>query len=388
MKYGLLYYKDTDNIGDDIQTYASEQFLPKVDYMIDRENIESFIPNRKEYVSVIMNSWYIHDKFNFNFSPYINPLFISMFFKKFTYQDGVTVGLDYINKPVRECLMKNSPIGARDNHTKQVMEELGIPSYFSGCLTLTLKKFKNVEKKDYIITVGLNNEEIEYIRKKSNREVISIIQDIPHGSLSHMSWNERRKQVENILKKYQSAHMVITTKLHCSLPCLALKTPVLLLYEEPNAEFKDRIGTYKDYLNSIYRKDLFNTNIDYNNPPKNGTKYLALRNKIIETCEKFIKQSKTMKFDVDELVEPDWYKEFIFNQRDMRGVILKHFDYLSQSYVDECKKSSDLYDHNNELCNQVNLYKNEAENLRQELLNIYNSKSWKFLEKIRKLRKK
>ena len=47
MKYGLLYYKDTDNIGDDIQSYASERFLPRIDYMIDRENLEKFIPNKK-----------------------------------------------------------------------------------------------------------------------------------------------------------------------------------------------------------------------------------------------------------------------------------------------------------------------------------------------------
>lgn len=38
MKYGLLYYKDTDNIGDDIQTYAASRFLQRVDYLIDRKN--------------------------------------------------------------------------------------------------------------------------------------------------------------------------------------------------------------------------------------------------------------------------------------------------------------------------------------------------------------
>ena len=42
MKYGLLWYKKTKNIGDDIQTYASEQFIPKTNYMIDRESISDF----------------------------------------------------------------------------------------------------------------------------------------------------------------------------------------------------------------------------------------------------------------------------------------------------------------------------------------------------------
>lgn len=80
MKYGLLYYKDTDNIGDDIQTYAQKRFLPRIDYLIDREKIGMFIPEKKELVSVIMNGWYLHNKVAWPPSPYINPLLISMHF--------------------------------------------------------------------------------------------------------------------------------------------------------------------------------------------------------------------------------------------------------------------------------------------------------------------
>ena len=36
MKYGLVVYKDTDNIGDDILSYAAMRFLPRIDYIIDR----------------------------------------------------------------------------------------------------------------------------------------------------------------------------------------------------------------------------------------------------------------------------------------------------------------------------------------------------------------
>ena len=78
MKYGLLCFKETNNIGDDIQTYAASRFLPRIDYMIDREHIEDFVPKNKEYVSTIMNAWYVHDIYNFNFSPYINPLYLSL----------------------------------------------------------------------------------------------------------------------------------------------------------------------------------------------------------------------------------------------------------------------------------------------------------------------
>ena len=40
MKYGVLMHKTTMNLGDDIQAYASAQFLPHVDYLVERENID------------------------------------------------------------------------------------------------------------------------------------------------------------------------------------------------------------------------------------------------------------------------------------------------------------------------------------------------------------
>ena len=282
MKYGLLYYKDTDNIGDDIQTYAATRFLPRIDYMIDREHLEEFVPKKKEYVHTIMNAWYIHDKYNFNFSPYIYPLFISMFFKKFLYEDGITYGIDYLNDNVVADLNKYSPVGARDIHTKKILDSLKIDNYFSGCLTLTLEKFNNIKKGDYIVVNGLTDEEIEFVKSKTNRPIRVIKQDVKRGSFFNENWEKRKERVEKILKVYQGAHMVITNKLHCSLPCLALETPVLLLYDKSFKENKDRIGTYLEYLNYIDRNKFLKSNIDFDNPKSNSKKYLKIRKDLIK----------------------------------------------------------------------------------------------------------
>lgn len=53
MKYGLIYYKNTHNLGDDILSYVGKKFLPKVDYYIDREHLDVFIPDEKEYVQLL-----------------------------------------------------------------------------------------------------------------------------------------------------------------------------------------------------------------------------------------------------------------------------------------------------------------------------------------------
>ena len=345
MKYGLLYYKDTDNIGDDIQTYAQERFLPHVDYLVDRENLEMFVPDKKEKVKVIMNAWYIHDIFNFNVSPYIYPLYISMFLKRIPYKGGVTVDIDYLNDNILKSFKKYGPVGTRDIHKKKVLDELKIPNYFSGCMTLTINKFPNIKREDYIVTVGLKDNEIEYIKKKTNRKVIKFVQDVKKGSFTNESWDQRKKRVEDTLKLYQGAHLVITTKLHCSLPCLALGTPVLLLYDTSFSENEDRIGTYLSYLNYIKREEFLNTDVDFENPKENSSKYLDLREELEKKCIEFVEK------DIVEepLIEINDYKKYIEKSRIMRALPIRLVGTLQETYEKECEKSAKMYDEINEL---------------------------------------
>lgn len=59
MKYGVLYRKTTRNIGDDVQSYAEKCFLPRVDYMVDIEDLEGFKSEDDEPVATIMSAWYM-----------------------------------------------------------------------------------------------------------------------------------------------------------------------------------------------------------------------------------------------------------------------------------------------------------------------------------------
>ena len=387
MKYGLLYYKDTDNIGDDIQSYAASRFLPRIDYMIDRENIESFAPKKKEYVYTIMNAWYIHDKYNFNFSPYIYPLFISMFFKNFPDENGIRYGIDYLNGNVIADLKAHSPVGARDVHTKKIFDKLGIENYFSGCLTLTIEKF-DVKKEDYIVVVGLNDDEIEYIKSKTNRPIRVIKQDVKRGSFSNETWEIRKKRVIDLLKIYQGAHMVITNKLHCSLPCLALKTPVLLLYDKSFLENKDRIGTYLDYLNHIDRNKFKSSNIDFENPKSNPNKYLKLRKQIIEKCENFVSNEGGRNFN--KLPSIDEYIVGVNKSIVSRKPIIKNLEKSAKRYLKKCQDISVLEYEINDLKYQYNILKNRHDKLVNRIAKIENSRSYKFyikfLSALKKLR--
>lgn len=384
MKYGLLYYKDTGNIGDDIQSYAASKFLPKIDYMIDRENIEMFAPNKKEKVATIMNAWYIHDGFNFNISPYIYPLYTSVFFKYIEYYKGIEVGSDYLNRNVIKSLKNYGPVGCRDNHTKKMLNKLGVESYFSGCLTLTLDKFSSVEKGNYIVVNGLSKDEIKYIKSKTKRKIIEFKQDVKKKSFSDETWEERKKRVEDVLKLYQGAYMVITTKLHCSLPCLALETPVLLLYDISCQENKDRIGSYLSYLNYINRDEFEQTNIDFEKPKKNKNKYLELREKLIKQCKEFI-QSNKISNNLELLPEIEYYLESKKDERATRKVIIKHLNLLQNKYYIE---KMDYEEKIRELKNDIQNLNYKYSELEKKYNVVINSKGWKILEKLRNFKLK
>ena len=44
MKYGIIVNINTDNIGDDVQSYAAEKLLPHLDAIVSRENMDEFYP--------------------------------------------------------------------------------------------------------------------------------------------------------------------------------------------------------------------------------------------------------------------------------------------------------------------------------------------------------
>lgn len=62
MKYGVIVYRNTRNIEDDIQSYAASKLLPQVDYYIEREQLDTFRPKEDEPVNAIMNGWFMYNK--------------------------------------------------------------------------------------------------------------------------------------------------------------------------------------------------------------------------------------------------------------------------------------------------------------------------------------
>lgn len=299
MKFGLISYNHTTNLGNEIQSIAARRFLPKIDYYIDHEKLHKF--NKENDVKTIMNGWYLDCSRAWPPSNNINPLLISMHFttdKRWGRRDAV------INEKSKEFFEKNGSVGCRDLHTVNFLTENDIEAHFTGCLTLTLDSGnENPEKQDYIIiNSNISKDILQYLKEKTDKDIYIVYQDMfpcfekafpetmPKYLYNFSSfYNDQEKffMAENLLKVYENASCVITDRLHCALPCLSLKTPVLLINNSRG--MRERFnGLNNLLLESSFEDYKTNYNIfDVDNPPENSKEYLKIRNNLIKKCMEF-----------------------------------------------------------------------------------------------------
>ncbi|MEY8359751.1 polysaccharide pyruvyl transferase family protein [Anaerotruncus colihominis] len=294
MRYGLVVYQDSANLGDDIQSYAAIRFLPRVDEYIEREELDAFYPEQEQPIAVIMNGWYLYQHYNWPPSPYIIPFFIGTHFDTFySWEFRRRITENHVFDGVgAKYLLQNGPVGARDQHTLKLLQKYGIDAYYSACLTLSISPFEDVEKGDYICLVDVSPEIEAQIRSMTDRPIRIMSH---YMELKTLSVEERMRRVESYLRIYQGAHCVITTRLHCALPCLALETPVFVIYSE---WMKDRLETYLPYFHHVNYDQAgqdfdISKAYDLENPPPNPMLYKKDRVEQERQCGEFIKKVET-----------------------------------------------------------------------------------------------
>ena len=300
MKYGLMSFNYTVNVGNEIQAIAARRFLPKIDYYIDHEKLERFDEDKD--VKMIMNAWYLDCPKAWPPSENIDPLLVSMHFTKskaLGRRDAV------ISPKSKEFFEKNGPVGCRDMHTVNFLIENDIDAYFTGCLTLTLDSGLSEKKacEDYIVVNHENPHEIvSFLKEKTDKKIYWVYQNM-HPSLkkafpetmgknlynftSFYSCEEKFQYAENLLKIYENASCVITDRLHCALPSLAFKTPVLLLQNNRMTERYDGLNDLMHKSTPNDYKTSYSSVFDVENPPENPKNYLKIRKDLIERCMKF-----------------------------------------------------------------------------------------------------
>ncbi len=287
-RHALFSYRYSDNLGDEVQSLAAKQFLPSIDYYVERDDLDEV--SVEAGTRIIANGWYSH---RFDTWPpktrNLNPLFIA-----FHLTDKIRPA--FATPETIAYLKEYEPIGCRDHSTMEFLKSHGVQSYFSGCLTLTLPK-RNVPKTNKIMLVNMPEEFESYVPSdlrgdldvdNTDYRYFQLLRQRIRNKLNMSSSTATFGYAEKLLDKFASARMVVTTRLHCAMPCLAMGVPVYFVVPNPD---DTRFHGLVENANFLSLDDLRANPglINWHEPAVSPGSIVELRKNLTQTCETFIK---------------------------------------------------------------------------------------------------
>ena len=302
MKFGLVMHDKTHNLGDDIQSYAIAQFMPRIDYFMDREHLNEFQSENNEPVAAIFAAWWMWQKWNWPPADCIIPLFVSMHINNYGIDNRSSpITTEWIEKgPGREYFEAYGPVGVRDLPSLEFLTNNGIPTYFSGCITLTLPKQRETPDKDQYIVIADLNDTLKAKVYEWLADCDLEIREVTHNTDKHnaeLSFEERYKNAEDLLTLYQNAKFVVTRRLHVTLPCLAMGVPVVSIVDMDHPGNITRWKPYSEWTNYMLTdKQVKSKGIpfDWREFPENKNLHLETRNALIEKIQSFVSEMEAL----------------------------------------------------------------------------------------------
>lgn len=307
MKFGVVVHQTTRNLGDDIQSYACFRQVPQADYVLDREHLDTFTSENNEPVATIFSAWWLWHKWNWPPADCIYPLLVGMHFNNYGMEDnGSPIQNEWLEGVGREFFEAYGPVGVRDDSSIEFLNSLGIPNFFSGCITLTLPKQKETaDKGTYIVINDLNPVCEKATRKwaEDNGLEVRVLTHRLGKENAQLSFEERMKNAEERLTVYQNAACVVTRRLHCTLPCIAMGVPVVPVVGMDTFKNTTRWYPYYDWVNPLLKEDVAKGNFPYDpfHVPGPKQEILDLREEILGRAAAFVEEVKDLEGTTEEL---------------------------------------------------------------------------------------
>jgi len=149
----------------------------------------------------------------FPFASHIRPVFVSM---HIAYPDILK------QERVVEYLKKHQPIGCRDHATCKLMQQYGIESYFSSCLTTTLE----IPHDEDSNTVRDESLEVDTMQCNVTHQIPNMAEAMTPDEALEFAFSQ--------LVRYSRAERVHSTRIHCLLPTRAVSDATELVFGSRN----------------------------------------------------------------------------------------------------------------------------------------------------------
>lgn len=228
------------NVGDDFQSLAAALHLPEpASFFIEREKVQEW--SREVPATLIMNGWFSYSTQSWPPAPSINPIFVGFHVTE-RFKPAVAQHVEYMKR--------YAPIGARDAATTAFLQSLGVAAETTHCLTLTFPTRAHSPKAGKVFIVDA--EEIA-IPRELRAGAVKMTHVMP--PLNHDVTLPFARQ---LLQKYRDeARLVITTRLHAALPCIAMGIPVVFFGDpaDGRTSIVNDVGG-KIYNARLHRKSL------------------------------------------------------------------------------------------------------------------------------------
>jgi hypothetical protein len=284
-RYALISHS-TINLGDEIQSIAVRQFLPRVDLLVDRDALNRLPEGASGRYKIVLNGWHTRRPENWPPAPEFDALTVSV------HLSGEVNPANPTGRRPAEALLEgenldywraHAPVGTRDLWTLDLLRAKGVDAYFSACATLTLGTGTTLPRHDYICAVDLPEPVLDALKQRARCRVVVTT----HRDPAPAPFAQRMRRAERLLSLYAQARAVVTSRLHCALPCLAFQTPVLLI---DAARDVYRFSGLHDLVAHCAPQDFLNraAAFDPNEPPPNTDAYLAYRQALARAVNAFI----------------------------------------------------------------------------------------------------
>ena len=232
------------NLGDDIQTLAVSRLLPKVDGHVCREALNDLQAD----CIVPMNGFFMNTD-NWPPAPCVRPVFFAFHVRP----ESVST----IFSPEGVAYLKQwQPIGCRDQGTLELMHRHGIDAYYSRCVTLTLPRREITPIDGQIFVVGVSDVARHALPRAIRKQAVTVDQAKVRLPITNTSL--KLALAQDLLDFYRNrARLVITSKIHCAMPCIAMGIPVVFLYDaEKRDDYRVKIINDLVGINYVHERGL------------------------------------------------------------------------------------------------------------------------------------
>ncbi len=264
MKYGRLVFSrefvsssTVCNVGDFVQTLAidliyEEMGIKKEDTVdIPFQDLSSY---KGEKVILPLNGYFYYNREypSFPTSADIIPVFLGLY----------TTSSKYLQNT--SFWKKAGVIGCRDEATYNAVKKHGYDAYLTGCMTVLFPKREKEPENAKVFIVDAHPSIDEYIPEEIKKNAEYISHEITVNDAQSVA--ELSKQCEaatrRVYERYRDeAALVVTSRLHCAGPCMAMGIPVILVRDS----FDERYGWIDRYLH-LYTPEEFGK-INWNPKP-------------------------------------------------------------------------------------------------------------------------